>query len=375
MVTRRDLGVGYLLGTGLGLIVSQIGYLLLVSDQTLVVSIGAVSAVLLAGSISFVGYWLLRSDFEGDLIWTVATWSAVGLSIPTLLGVVLTVIRVQPPLQYLFGALMVNVLAGGAVVGLLLGSVSELRSSYDEARELHQRNLVLNRVLRHNIRNDVNVLLGYTERLETSGADGASVAAIKQRAQAIVELSNTAREIELIETEDVDGPVDVASVVDDYLEAIRTSHDDVDVTADVPDEAWADVDPLFRSVLDNLLENAIKHSGDDPAVDVSVETAADWVVVRVADHGPGIPDYEIQVLDESESHVRHGSGLGLWLVKWYSEHYGGELRFEENEPEGTVVTLKLPAGQPPPPASGSSSDSSSAHVVPSASTGHRGPAA
>jgi len=69
------------------------------------------------------------------------------------------------------------------------------------------------------------------------------------------------------------------------------------------------------------------------------------VTVRVADDGPGIPDDEVAVLtdDRDITQLDHGSGFGLWLVKWVVDSYGGELRFDETDSGGTRVVLTLDA--------------------------------
>jgi signal transduction histidine kinase len=70
----------------------------------------------------------------------------------------------------------------------------------------------------------------------------------------------------------------------------------------------------------------------------------DGIVVIVSDDGPGIPADELRALyGSSESPLHHGSGLGLWVVKWITESYGGEVRIEEEATAGSEVTLSLPA--------------------------------
>jgi signal transduction histidine kinase len=64
--------------------------------------------------------------------------------------------------------------------------------------------------------------------------------------------------------------------------------------------------------------------------------------VTVADDGPGIPEHELAVLtgDEPITQLSHGSGLGLWLVIWLAESYGGHVRFGDDG--GTTVTVTIP---------------------------------
>jgi sensor histidine kinase regulating citrate/malate metabolism len=83
---------------------------------------------------------------------------------------------------------------------------------------------------------------------------------------------------------------------------------------------------------------------------MSITTAGDTTVLRVADNGPGIDDNELAAFDDSvESALDHASGLGLWLVHWTVAESGGEVTFDEHGPRGTVVTIRLPTTPPDAP--------------------------
>lgn len=354
MVTKRQLGVGYLLGTGVGLLCSLAGYLFLSPAPVITHLVGTVIAAMLAGSLLYAGLWLHRSGLPEDLIWNIAKWSAIGLSIPTSLGVLLTVVQVQSRVLFLFPTLIVNTIAAGGVIGVLLGAVNELRKEHEKAIELNRKNVVMNRVLRHNIRNDMNVILGHIDRLNgDNGVDDSVINPIKRKINDVVDLSDSARKIEAIGQEADRRPIDVVSLIETRLDVARSSHPDASISANMPSDVWVDGDPLLSSALDNVIENAIKHTDTDPIIEVSVERTGSDVIIRVADSGPGIPDREKRVLlGGGETSLIHSEGLGLWLVKWVIESYEGEVRFGSNEPHGSVVELRLPAGRPPDPHSG-----------------------
>ena len=352
MLTRRDLGIGYLLGTGLGMIASLLGYLVLAGGPVASSAVAVGTAAVLAGSLVYVGYWLYGSDLSGDLVWRVAQYSSVGLSVPVAVGVLLTVVGVRPALAYLFPSLFINTIAAGAVIGLLLGTVRELRREHRTATKLNQRNSVLNRVLRHNLRNDTSIILGYLDLLrELPDGDAADEAyrIIVDRVEELIDLSESARRIEHLDRRNRGdaGPVDLVSLVEERVAVYESTDADATFELELPDEAWADVGPLCKSAIDNLVENAIQHTTVRPTVGIAVGPTRgddDAIEVAIADEGPGIPDQEIQALsDSAESQLHHGSGLGLWVAKWVAESYGGEIRFDETPSGGSVVTLVLPA--------------------------------
>jgi signal transduction histidine kinase len=119
-------------------------------------------------------------------------------------------------------------------------------------------------------------------------------------------------------------------------------------------EILLDIDAVrMRTVVRNLLENAIKYSlPDSRAVEVSAAQNGDRVVIRVTDDGPGIPDRDMPSLfepfvrlDRSRSKKTGGYGLGLSIAKRIIEAHGGTITVENTAPRGAsfVVTLPKPA--------------------------------
>lgn len=112
--------------------------------------------------------------------------------------------------------------------------------------------------------------------------------------------------------------------------------------------ATIDAGDAVSLVVENLVENAIRHAGPEPTVDVTVSAAEDSVSLSVADDGPGIPESEIAVVtgDSDITQLTHSSGLGLWLVRWIVDGYGGTIRFDEGPLGGSEVTVELPRERP-----------------------------
>jgi PAS domain S-box-containing protein len=210
---------------------------------------------------------------------------------------------------------------------------------------------VLNRVLRHNLRNEMNVVIGNADMIASDGADRDDV---ERRAREIVatasdvaDMGERVRQLERALDRTGVGVVDVTELVRETLDPYR-DRDDVAVETDLPASLRVAAGDLLGVALDDIVENALDHhDGDRPSVAVSACEVDGWVEVSVADDGPGIPDEEVAVLDDDEeiTQLTHGSGLGLWLVDWLVTSLGGEVRFETNDPRGTVVTLRLPAAE------------------------------
>ncbi|EMA58999.1 PAS domain-containing sensor histidine kinase [Halorubrum kocurii] len=217
---------------------------------------------------------------------------------------------------------------------------------------------VLNRVLRHNLRNNANVVAGHTTRLlaELDGQDGETTdvaATIERAAHELERLAEEAGHIRRVlehptdEATDIDPEPMVRSVVEDHRGRAPSAAIDVAVADSGPVMA----DSRLRYAIDSLVDNAIEHNpSSEPRVRVQIESAAvagstadEWVAIRVEDDGPRIPaDERDVILDGSKiTPTHHGSGLGLWLTELTVETFGGELSFGASELGGNDVSIRL----------------------------------
>ena len=262
-------------------------------------------------------------------------------------------------------------------------------------KEREQRLTVLSRVFRHNIRNELNVVIGHTEQLqetidrlerqtsedgaprkaasgqclEESGASQsrptsvsassvsslvataqASIGEVEAASQRLLSTAETARRFQAaIQWDDIREPVDVRQpvtrLVREYADRYPAATFDVDCDAVmIPGNQRA-----VRQILEISLDNALEHT-DRPAPVVSIDVSRaddDRVTVSIVDDGPGIPKAERAIVaDGGETPMHHGSGLGLWVQTWLTKRLGGEVSISENDPRGTTVILTLPAVNP-----------------------------
>jgi signal transduction histidine kinase len=105
---------------------------------------------------------------------------------------------------------------------------------------------------------------------------------------------------------------------------------------------------LIRRVISNLVENAIKYSGEGTAITIRTEDDEKWVYISIEDNGAGIPANDLEhVFDKfyrvknDASHVIKGSGLGLYLVKYFVELHGGKISVESELGSGTKFKVQL----------------------------------
>jgi signal transduction histidine kinase len=225
-----------------------------------------------------------------------------------------------------------------------------------ERRE--QRLTVFSRVLRHDIRTDMNVIMAHADRLEVAGGiapdaedeaetpagTARAATAIRARASAVVEVSDRARLLERTLGEGSRRDVDLVPEVEDVLDSLAGEFPDAEVETDLPDRLAVTTNGLLTVAVEELCRNAVEHGTGSITLSATVEGGTDRVRLAVLDDGPGIPAHERAVLETgTETPLDHSSGTGLWLVSWVLTDLGGTVDIADADGGGTRVTLDLPA--------------------------------
>jgi signal transduction histidine kinase len=202
---------------------------------------------------------------------------------------------------------------------------------------------VLNRFLRHNVRNEGVVIQARAALLaeDLTGDHAAHAETIEAAVDRLVESGTKARTLSEVGADDaalmsVDLHRSVTAAVDGLADEYGG-----EVTVSVPETLSLTTQPdLLEVVVENLVENALAHV-DDPTVTVAAMADGDEIVLTVSDDGPGVPDHELAVLERGrETDLDHGSGIGLWLVRWATTALGGTLSIDTDD--GTTATVRLP---------------------------------
>lgn len=215
-----------------------------------------------------------------------------------------------------------------------------------EQRTHLQRLDVLNRVLRHNLRNEMNVVYGYADQIENQPQDPGQIAAqIKEKALAMTTIGDRAREIDdiLKDGRDADQTATLPTLLQWERARIARDHPEVAVEYRSPSSA-AECPTAMETVLKILVEEVIDHNdGADPTVTIEASVSETDATVTISDDGPGIPASERRVFESGEeTELRHGSGLGLWLANWGVQAIGGDLAITDEASGGTAVEITVP---------------------------------
>lgn len=246
---------------------------------------------------------------------------------------------------------------GGEVMGFVAiqRDITELKE-YEQTLEQQRNNLtILNQMISHDIRNDLQMIRGHAELLEEHIDEEGSeyLEGIIDGSRNAIELTDTAQNLaDVLLRTDIDHvPVPLAEPLEKVLKEVQSTYRDAGITTkdDLP-EVTVSADELLESVFRNLLKNAVQHNDKEtPKIIVSTEVTDEHVEIEIADNGPGIPDDRKEaIFQKGESRLDEDDqrGLGLYLVQMLIEQYDGSIWVEDNTPEGTVFTVRIPRSQP-----------------------------
>lgn len=232
--------------------------------------------------------------------------------------------------------------------GEITGAVGILRDV--AGREERNRHLlVLNRVLRHNLRNDLTLIRGLAGHISNNAEEEMANAGekITNGADQLLAMSEKGRFITQILTDQPRlAEFDLVEEVDTIVTSVSQS-----VSTDLPESLHVRAIPEVTKAIKELVDNAIGHN-DSPDLAVSIAgTQSDGAAqITISDNGPGLDDANRAILESGDppGSLAHGSGLGVWLVYWAVRRSRGEVVVQSGESCGTRVTLELMAVEAAP---------------------------
>lgn len=232
-----------------------------------------------------------------------------------------------------------------------LENIVGISTDITEQKRREEAYAVLNRILRHDIRNDMTIILGWLEILEDHIDEGGQeyLPRISTAGTHILELTKVSQDYAHVianeGTMDVE-PMALRSILEKEVdirgEAFPRAEFEID--GEIPNvEVLAN--EMLSSVFKNILNNAIQHNDKDtPKVEISCTLEHAFAVVTIADNGPGIPDEQKETVfgKEKKGLESPGTGIGLYLVQNLVNEFNGDVWIEDNDLGGSSFVVKLP---------------------------------
>jgi Signal transduction histidine kinase len=207
---------------------------------------------------------------------------------------------------------------------------------------------VIQRIIRHNMRNDIAKLRGWTQQLAQTEA----AATRKTHAERVTKVLDSWTKItsDLADIRRRIGAdkkpyptVSVEALIADLVERKRSADPEATITVSLPEQSANAVPNVVDEAFDELVDNAIAATnGDSQEVDIDVDCDGEWTYVTISDNGPGLPQMEASVLETGEeTPLTHGQGLGVWKVRMLIKQAGGDVSVDASD-SGTTVRIQLP---------------------------------
>ncbi len=252
----------------------------------------------------------------------------------------------------------------GALGRSLNAMLSSIEAAFDARGRSEQRLRRFAADASHELRTPVTTIRGYAELYRAGGLRGAGelTEAMGRTESEAIRMGRLVDDLLLLARLDQGRalerkPVDLTRLAVDAAADASVRDPEREITgpdSSEPVMVLADADRL-RQVISNLVGNALVHTPAGSPVSIEVRTTGEHGVLRVIDHGAGMPpEVEQRAFerfyraDPARSRHRGGSGLGLSIVESTVAALGGEVSLETEAGQGLTVTVRLPLAESPP---------------------------
>lgn len=237
------------------------------------------------------------------------------------------------------------------------GMIEKLSVMLSDLREITDN-------LAHDLKSPLTRLRGSAERVasarEEEGSGGRALAeSVVQECDRLLGMINTALELAEVEAGALRPrwqPIDLEGLAGEMCDLYLPAMEEKDLTLSVVSDPATAVRVAVRAdagmtrrIVANLLDNALKYTPPGGRIIVRLQTRDGQACLSVQDSGPGIPRADQdRIFDRfyrgDSSRTQSGSGLGLSLARALARAHAGDLTVSSTEGQGSVFTLRLPAG-------------------------------
>jgi len=201
-----------------------------------------------------------------------------------------------------------------------------------------------------------DIALANTENLEPEQKN--AVQTIRKSAEELTEFISSILDLSRVESQKIKLNLqsrDINRILEDTIKKYEylAQQKNIEIIPELETLFSVKIDgDLIKQVFSNLVENAIKYSPTDSKILVTSEEVNGHIIIQVADQGIGITENEIKHIFTKFYRTKHvknspikGSGLGLYLAKYFVELHKGQISVESLPQQGSTFTVNLPMDQ------------------------------
>ena len=239
-------------------------------------------------------------------------------------------------------------------IGELTDAINEMSSKISQSERM-QTEFISS--VSHELRTPLTAITGWSETLlydpEIKGDSQRGLAIISKEAARLTKMVEELLEFTRIQDgrfnlsiEQMDIEAELEDSIFAYGELLRQMDMELEYSPSTTPIPLIPGDPeRLRQVFLNILDNASKYGKDSKVIEVSIDKHGDYVVIKVRDHGPGIPASELPFVKKKfykGSSKERGSGIGLAVCDEIVTRHGGDLIIANADDGGVCVTVRLP---------------------------------
>lgn len=297
--------------------------------------------------------WLATKPFTGNEALTIGAWTFAGfLMIASVTGAMIVFLVGHAPSQDILNTTMTVATVGG-VTGFGLGvydvysdrARERLRRERNKAERLNQRLDVLNRVFRHDIRQEISIMQGNVALAKDKTSENQEeLEVVEGGIKEITRINEQIRDIQnTVESATEQEDICIQDIIRQTIREVISDDHSLTVTVDGDSDVFVNASKQLQVAFENIIENSVEHA---QAGKITITTHPgdgqdDPVEIAFEDDGTGLPPGELDVIQKgAETQLHHSDGMGLWLVKWIVQESGGSVTIDSSA-DGTRIVIEL----------------------------------
>jgi len=226
-------------------------------------------------------------------------------------------------------------------VSLISSSLRKTHKSRLIIKKLNNVLVVINKVLRHDLSEKFNNIKYDLELLHKDPSQLDKITEGQKAAESGLALVEEMKELEeMIKADETRKEVDLYALMNE----ITSKYNNSGVKFEIIGQGKAYTDQALRAVTENIITNALKN-GKTETIVIQIEEVLGGIQLKIVDDGLGISEENKEILiseDGEMSKTPNRQGLSLFIISQTISRYGGKVWIEDNEPQGTIISIYLP---------------------------------